>query len=457
MQTLSRSGSPRGVHWRRAVLLGMALFAFGAHLSAASVGEVSFSRGAGSALSPSGAQRIMGTGLALNEGDSLATSTGATAIIKLQDGTKLTMRSQSRLVFEKFRYTDGAKDNALVIKLTEGGVRVVSGEISKASADAAVIQTNVGTLKMMGGNFDARICGPECQVESGKTGGKPSPTVVSASAKFVSVEGDLFAVPPDGNKRKVFVGSPINKGESLESGSKASGVVVFQDDSRLTIAGGTQIKIDDYRFDAKKPAEGSSAVSLLSGSMRALTGVIAKENVSAVSYNTPTATIGIRGTGLDLDCSSAGTCNFFTWLGAIAVLPKGQTNMPPIFISAGNGLQVTPTRAEPAGPTLLNLTRPDQVPVDLKQLFTVSDSAGKQVGLIVSVQDGTVELASDEKKVYLSAGETGVASPDGEVSRPPTKPLFIEFDKTPQPNSVNPLLQSLFSDVSVRTVETCPQ
>lgn len=456
MPSLNRGLGPVLSRHLRAALLGLGLLLCLAPAWATVVGEVSFARGAGMAQGTDGAQRMLGTGLVLNEGDSLSTSNGATAIIKLQDGTRLTMRPQSKLVFKTFRYQAGAADNALVINLTEGGVRVVSGEIPKTTPQAAMIVTNVGTLKMLGGNFDARICGPECQVESNKAGGKPSPTVVTADAKFVTLEGNMFAVNSSGNKRKLSVGSAVNKGDSVESAAKASGVVVFQDDSRLTISSDTLVKIEDYRFDAKNPGDGSSVVSLLKGSMRALTGSIGKENKSAVSYNTPTATIGIRGTGLDLDCSASGTCNFYTWVGTITILPKSQTGQPPLVVVAGNGLLVTPTQTQASGATMLNVTRPDQVTVNVKQLFTVSDTAGKQIGLIVSVSEGTVELSNDTEKVYLSTGETGVSSPDGDVSRPPTKPLFIDSDKTPQPNAVNPLLQSLFSDVSVRTIDVCP-
>ena len=407
------------------------------------------------AQSPGQNPRMLGVGLALNEGDKLTTSDAGSAIVKMLDGTRLTLRAKTELVFEKFSYKPGAKDNRMLVKLSQGGVRVVSGEISNTSPDNAQISTVNGILKMQGANFDARLCGPECQRESSKAGGVPSAASVSSNAKFVEVQGLVSAISDSGERRKVFVGAAVNKGDSIEAGPGANGVLVFQDDSRLTVSSDTLMKIDDYRFDPQKPRDGSSVVSLVKGSMRALTGVIAKENRAAVSYNTPTATIGIRGTGLDMDCSAVGACSFFTWQGLIAIVNKGQTGQPPILLPVGSGVRVTPTTVQPAAPTLQNLKRPDQVPVRADQLFTISTSPGEQVGLIVTVREGTVALNKDDSTLYLSSGEVGIAAPGGEVTRPATRPLFTDADKTPLPGAVNPLLQSLFNDVNVKAVPNC--
>ena len=49
-------------------------------------GEVEFTRGVGYAQSPGQGARILGKGLAFREGDTLSTSEGSTAIIRMQDG-----------------------------------------------------------------------------------------------------------------------------------------------------------------------------------------------------------------------------------------------------------------------------------------------------------------------------------------------------------------------------------
>ena len=48
--------------------------------------------------------RAMGKGLTLKEGDRLTTAEGATAIVKLEDGTKMTVRPNSELILQTYRF-----------------------------------------------------------------------------------------------------------------------------------------------------------------------------------------------------------------------------------------------------------------------------------------------------------------------------------------------------------------
>ena len=69
-------------------------------LWAQNAGVVEFSRGVGFAQLQGQMPRTLGKGLLLNEGDRLTTSEGATAIIKLNDGTRMTLRPRSEIVVQ---------------------------------------------------------------------------------------------------------------------------------------------------------------------------------------------------------------------------------------------------------------------------------------------------------------------------------------------------------------------
>jgi hypothetical protein len=99
-------------------------------LRAQSAGEVEFSRGAGVAQAPGKLPRTLGKGLALNEGDRLTTSEGSTAIVKLQDGTRMTLRPNSELILQNFKFKEDSPDNSMVMQLLRGGFRAVTGLIS---------------------------------------------------------------------------------------------------------------------------------------------------------------------------------------------------------------------------------------------------------------------------------------------------------------------------------------
>jgi hypothetical protein len=421
---------------------------------AQSVGEVEFARGAGFAQSDGQTPRTLGKGLALKEGDRLTTSDGAAAIIKLADGTRMTLRPNSEMVLEQYRFKDSAPDNSMVMQLLRGGLRAVTGLISKGSPDAARLRTATATIGIRGTDFDARLCATDCGAESAKVSDKANANTVQASAKLIGAQGEINAVDGAGQRRRLVDGGSVYPGETVETGSAAKGVLAFRDDSRLTLGATTRFRVDNFVYDEKNPSEGRFLVSLLRGSVRALTGLIGKANNRNVGFTTATATIGIRGTGLDLDCGSDGSCSFFTWLGTIEVTPTGQTALQ--VLQAGNGLVVTPTGFRPiTAPTLPDLPRPDTVPVDNKQLFGESAVKDDEPGLFVFVRDGHIEVTTNKETLHLGKGETGFAGNNGDATRPILKPLFIEFDRIPLPNSRNPMLVSLLGESGIRANNQC--
>jgi len=437
----------------------LALLLMGASLTAVAqpVGEVEFSRGVGFAQAPGQVPRTLGKGLPLKEGDRLNTAEGSTAIIKLQDGTRMTLRPGSEMIVQQYRFKEGSTENSMIMQLLSGGFRAITGLISKNSPNAAKIQTSTATIGIRGTDFDARICVQDCKAEAAKVFEKPRLNAVQASAKLVSAQGDVSALDSAGARRRLVDGGSVYPGETVEMGSAAKGVLAFRDESRLTLGASTRFRVDSFVFDDKNPAEGRFLVSLLRGSMRALTGLIGRANNRNVGFTTATATIGIRGTGLDLDCGvadSADSCSFFTWLGTIEVAPTGQ--MAPQTLQAGQGLFVSRTATRPlTESTLEHLQRPDSVTVDTQQLFSSGGVSADDEGLFVFVRDGHIELTTSRETLHLGRGETGFAADDGRTGRPVDMPLFIQFDKVPLPNSSNPMLLSVMAEMSSSSSNMC--
>jgi hypothetical protein len=387
----------------------------------------------------------MGKGLSLAEGDRLTTSAGSTAIVKLQDGTRMTLRPNSELIMQTYKYREGAADNSMVMQLLRGGFRAITGLISKGSADAARIQTSTATIGIRGTDFDARICGPECKAESARVKDTARPNAVQASAKLVGASGAISAVDGSGQRRRVVDGGGVYPGETVQTGVGAKVLLAFRDESRLTLGANTQFRVDSFVYDNKNPTDGKFLVTLLQGSLRALTGLIGKSNNRNVGFSTATATIGIRGTGLDLDCATAGACSFFTWLGTIEVQPLGQTALQ--VLQAGQGLRVTPGGFVPIdASTLEGLPRPDTVPVNFQQLFSSGNVSPDDQGLFVYVRDGHIQITTAQDVLDLGRGETGYAGNDGQTGRPTDTPLFIQDDVVPMPNTLNPSLMNLLGD-----------
>lgn len=418
------------------------------------VGEVEFSRGVGFAQSAGQAPRTLGKGLPLKEGDRLTTAEGSSAIIRLQDGTRMTVRPNSDLVVQQYQFKEGAPDNSMVMQLLRGGFRAITGLIAKGAPNAAKVQTATATIGIRGTDFDARLCAKDCKAESDKVTDAARPNAILASAKLVDAQGTVTARDTHGNRRALVSGGSVYPGDTVETAAGARTVLVFRDDSRLTLGANAQFRVDTFVFDDKNPTEGRFLVTLLRGSLRALTGLIGKANNRNVGFSTVTATIGIRGTGLDLDCSAGASCAFFTWLGAIEVTPHGQTALQ--VLQAGQGLFVGPSGIRPfTAPTLENLPRPDQVPVNLQQLFGVGQPNVEEEGLFVFVRDGHIEVVSSKETLHLGRGEAGFASYDGSTGRPGSLPLFIQNDRLPLPNNPSPGLSSLLGDINATSGQQC--
>ncbi len=424
-----------------------------AQTSASAVGEVEFARGVGFAQSANQAPRTLGKGLPLVEGDRLTTSDTSFAIVRLQDGTRMTVRPGSELVVQQFRYREGAADNSMVMNLLRGGFRAITGLISKDSPNAARVTTPTATVGIRGTDFDARICGADCATEANRRPERPRPNTVQASAKVVSVDGQMSAVDSTGQRRMLVGGGSVYPGDLVETAGSTKAVLAFRDDSRVTLGATTRFRVDNFVYDDQNPGEGRFLVSLLRGSVRALTGLIGKANTRNVGFTTATATVGIRGTGLDMDCSET-SCAYFVWLGSIVVAPNGQTALDALL--AGQGLSIGPDGIRPITDTPLpDLQRPDGVNVDLRQLFTGADVQENEQGLFIVVRDGHIEILTASELLHLGRGEVGFAGANGRTGRPREMPRFLEFDLIPMPNHPNPLLASIMAESGVKESNQC--
>lgn len=438
----------------RGLLLCLLGMLWAAVAAAQSAGQVEYASGAGFAQTRNQTPRALGKGLELRQGDTLTTAQNSTAILKLGDGTRMTLRPNTEMVLQRYAYQEGAAGNSMILQLLRGGLRAVTGLIAKGSPEAAKILTTTATVGIRGTDFDVRLCGPECRSEGIKATEKPRPNAVLASAKLVASQGDVFAVNGQGLRRRLVDGASVYPGDVVETAARAQGLLAFRDDSRLTLGPGTQFRVDAFAFDDKDPADGRFLVTLLRGSLRALTGLIGRANHSNVGFMTPTATVGIRGTGLDLDCSTAAGCAFFTWLGSIEVRPQGETALQ--LLQAGQGLWIGPQGMRAlTEPTLERLPRPDTVPVDMQQLFLGGGVSADDEGLFVYVRDGHIEITTAKETLHLGRGETGYAGADGRTGRPDTMPGFIQFDGVPLPNSSNPMLINLLNELGVGTSPMC--
>ena len=122
-------------------VLALASFTAGA---ATEVGEVIYSRGVLTSQIPGESPKLIGKGNDLHNGETLKTGGRGFAVFVLDDGTKMTLRPNTSFRIEEVN-TDSGSENAL-FSLFKGGLRAVTGIISKLKPKGFNINTPVATI-----------------------------------------------------------------------------------------------------------------------------------------------------------------------------------------------------------------------------------------------------------------------------------------------------------------------
>lgn len=110
------------------------------------------------------------------------------------------------------------------------------------------------------------------------------------------LSGPLIAKKTDGTVKVLSLQSGIEQGDTLIAEKDTYARIKFADNSEIVLRPNTQIKIDQFSFEEDKPNNDGFTMTLIKGGLRAVTGLLGKRNKERFGLNTPTASIGIRGT-----------------------------------------------------------------------------------------------------------------------------------------------------------------
>lgn len=111
---------------------------------------------------------------------------------------------------------------------------------------------------------------------------------------FKTVQGEVTVVR--GNVRiAAVVGGPLNAADRVLTGEKSAAAVTLKDGTVLSIGPSSMVDLSEFSFDATTQ-DGNVLIALARGSLRVVTGLIAKLKPEQVKVTTPTTVIGVRGT-----------------------------------------------------------------------------------------------------------------------------------------------------------------
>jgi len=133
----------------------------------------------------------------------------------------------------------------------------------------------------------------------------------------------------------VSMGMEIEKNDLIHTKSKAKLQIVFNDNTIITMGKNADLAVNDYLYDERKP---KAEFKMLSGVFRTVTGKIGKIAPNRFKIKTKTATIGIRGTTVEISTTDDGDAvGFSKGHGSVTSDATGETK------DVGTGQMVTVT------------------------------------------------------------------------------------------------------------------
>jgi len=243
------------------------------------------------------------------------------------------------------------------------------------------------------------------------------------------------------------VNATVNMNDAIVTGI-SSLQLRFQDNTTAAVTENSRFVIDDFVYDPNRGA-GRLNVRVSMGTVRYVSGQIARNNQQSVQVNTPTAVIGVRGTDFFMtvdesgqslvvlvpSCNQQGNC----YTGKISVTNDGGTVEmdQPFHATYVPSAAVAPTQPVQLSISIsdinnnLIIVRPPQImllmqesqqqqqteapppaPIPIQVQQTEPRRAARKVGELVVVEDGQNTIASRD-----SAGHTAVVRMVGGNSR----------------------------------------
>jgi hypothetical protein len=120
--------------------------------------------------------------------------------------------------------------------------------------------------------------------------------VAAAAARVDFVYGNVTVTGLDGREQPLLRGAELDNGDTVRT-AQGRAQLRFADGAYVSLQPESEFAIRDYRFQGRTDGTERGFFGLAKGAMRTVSGLIGRVNRDRYQVTTPTATIGIRGTG----------------------------------------------------------------------------------------------------------------------------------------------------------------
>ncbi|NJN40100.1 MAG: FecR domain-containing protein [Gammaproteobacteria bacterium] len=198
------------------------------------------------------------------------------------------------------------------------------------------------------------------------------PVLASTAAHVEFAVGAVTATGKDGRARPLGKGGEILTGDRVVTTSGRA-QLRFTDGAYVSLQPNTTFEVREYRYDGQTDGSEKGIFGLLRGAMRTVTGLIGRVNRSAYQIQTPTATVGIRGTGGVIEVLADGTTrvtgNSGTWF-------IEKPNQDTLDVPAGTVGEAGPNPDEPPRETTEQPVLGPPQPIEVAGSSTLPSDAG---------------------------------------------------------------------------------
>ena len=161
--------------------------------------------------------------------------------------------------------------------------------------------------------------------------------LVLASAVVTTSTGTTQVQTGPAPARTLRTGDQVNQGDTVITGPNSSLVMKFDDGQVTALTSNSRLTITAFAYNPQTQ-RGNVLLSLIGGGMRAITGLIGKNQPQNVAIRAATATIGIRGS--DISVMLAGGTVLLTVADGVATFTVGGTT---VSVAVGTGAFLGPT------------------------------------------------------------------------------------------------------------------
>jgi hypothetical protein len=124
--------------------------------------------------------------------------------------------------------------------------------------------------------------------------GSAAPTESTRIGTFKQIQGNSW-VGPANALRAATPGAAVFEAERVSTGPAGAATITLKDGTVLTMGPNSTMDLSQFKYDATSH-KGNFALNLLQGSVRVITGLLAKMNPDQFKILTPTSVVGVRGT-----------------------------------------------------------------------------------------------------------------------------------------------------------------